>query len=260
MRRAGAWLGSAGAFQSPRSRSSRTITPIEERPALRAALDALRAHGAGVLVVARRDRVACDVVLAGEIERAVARTSARLVSATGEGNGDSPADALLRTVIDGAAQYERGMIKARTRAALAAKRARRERVGAIPYGFVLERDGVHLVAAKQEQGTITRARDLRARVCRCGRSPPGWPPRDASAVEGAGFCQRKSRACWPLGTGIRSRPPIPRIPDHPPRDPANPGRPRSRAAFPERHQRVTHHMAPAPLSLAPQIMIPIHHL
>jgi DNA invertase Pin-like site-specific DNA recombinase len=116
-----------------------------------------------VLVVARRESVARDVVLAGEIERAVARASARLVSAVGEGNSDSPADALLRMVIDGAAQYERGMIKARTRAALAAKRARRERVGAIPYGYALERDGAHLVAAKQEQATIARARDLRAR-------------------------------------------------------------------------------------------------
>jgi hypothetical protein len=46
-----------------------------------------------VLVVARRDRVARDVVLAAEIERAAAQTDARLVSATGEGNGDSPADA-----------------------------------------------------------------------------------------------------------------------------------------------------------------------
>ncbi len=76
-----------------------SVTPIEERPALRAALDALRAHGAGVLVVARRDRVARDVVLAGEIERAVARASARLVSAVGEGNGDSPADACKRPLI-----------------------------------------------------------------------------------------------------------------------------------------------------------------
>lgn len=115
-----------------------------------------------MLVVARRDRVARDVVLAGEIERAVARVGARLVSAAGEGNGDSPADAFLRTVIDGAAQYERGMIRARTRAALAAKRARRERVGAVPYGFALEHDGVHLVAARQEQPTIARARELRA--------------------------------------------------------------------------------------------------
>jgi hypothetical protein len=54
------------------------------------------------------------------------------------------------------------MVRARTRAALAAKRARRERVGAVPYGFALQRDGVHLVAARSEQATIARARELRA--------------------------------------------------------------------------------------------------
>jgi len=41
-----------------------------------------------------------------------------VVSASGEGNGDSPADAFIRTVIDGAAQYEHGLIRARTCAAL----------------------------------------------------------------------------------------------------------------------------------------------
>jgi DNA invertase Pin-like site-specific DNA recombinase len=81
-----------------------SFTPIEEGPALRTALDLLGAKGAGVLVVARRDRIARDVVLAGETEREVARAGARLVSARGEGNGDSPADAFLRTVIDGAAR------------------------------------------------------------------------------------------------------------------------------------------------------------
>lgn len=139
-----------------------SVTPIAERAALLAALAAVEAHRAGVLVVARRDRIARDVVLASEVERAAARAGARLVSATGEGNGDSPADAFLRTVIDGAAQYERGLVRARTRAALAAKRARRERVGAVPYGFALKRDGVHLVAARSEQATIARARELRA--------------------------------------------------------------------------------------------------
>jgi DNA invertase Pin-like site-specific DNA recombinase len=166
-------------------RSVCSVTPIEERPALRAALAALGARRAGVLVVARRDRLARDVVLAAEIERAAMHAGARLVSATGEGNGDSPADVFLRTVIDGAAQYERGLIRARTQAALAAKRARSERVGAVPYGFALQGDGVHLVAAPHEQATIARARSLRAtglslravaaklategRVSRCGR-------------------------------------------------------------------------------------------
>jgi DNA invertase Pin-like site-specific DNA recombinase len=139
-----------------------SVAPVADRPALQATLGALRRHRAGLLVVAKRDRVARDVVLAAEVERAAARAGARLVSAMGEGNGDSPADAFMRTVIDGAAQYEHGLIRARTRAVLAVKRARGERVGAIPYGFAMDADGVRLVAAWREQATIARARELRA--------------------------------------------------------------------------------------------------
>lgn len=42
----------------------RSVSPIAERPGLRAALAAIREHRAGVLVVARRDRIARHVVLA----------------------------------------------------------------------------------------------------------------------------------------------------------------------------------------------------
>jgi DNA invertase Pin-like site-specific DNA recombinase len=71
----------------------------------------------------------------------------------------------MRTVIDGAALYERGLIRARTRAALDPKRARGERVGALPYGLALDADGVRLVPAADEQATIARARELR--ILRC---------------------------------------------------------------------------------------------
>jgi DNA invertase Pin-like site-specific DNA recombinase len=139
----------------------RSITPVENRPALGAALGAVREHRAGVFVVAKRDRIARDVVLAASIERAVLIAGARVVSASGEGNGDSPADAFMRTVIDGAAQYEHALIRARTRAALEAKRARGERVGSVPFGFGLAADGVHLVLDKRERATIARTRRLR---------------------------------------------------------------------------------------------------
>jgi DNA invertase Pin-like site-specific DNA recombinase len=128
---------------------------------LRSAFVALREHEAGVLVVARRDRIARDVVLAAGVERAVTIAGARVVSASGEGNGDTPADAFIRTVIDGAAQYEHGLIRARTCAALAAKRAHGERVGSVPFGFAVNADGVRLVVNEQEQATIARARELR---------------------------------------------------------------------------------------------------
>jgi DNA invertase Pin-like site-specific DNA recombinase len=130
-----------------------SVKLIEARPALRAALAALAAHRAGVLVVARRGRVARDGVLAAEVERVAARAGARLVSATAEGNGDS-GDAFLRTAIDGAAQYERAMIRARARTALAAKRARRERVGAVPYGLPSRATACTSWPARTEQATI----------------------------------------------------------------------------------------------------------
>ncbi len=97
---------------------------LDARPALGAALAALRGMGAGVLVVAKRDRLARDVAVAAMIEKATLAAGARVVSADGAGNGDSPADAFMRTLLDGAAAYESELIRARTKAALAAKRAR----------------------------------------------------------------------------------------------------------------------------------------
>jgi len=144
----------------------RSVSPIPERPALRSAFLALREHKAGVLVVAKRDRIARDVVLAAGVERVVTIAGGRVVSASGEGNGDSPADAFIRTVIDGAAQYERDLIRARTCAALEAKRARGERVGSVPFGLAVHSDGVRLVVNEREQSTIARARELRV----CGLS------------------------------------------------------------------------------------------
>jgi DNA invertase Pin-like site-specific DNA recombinase len=136
-------------------------TVIEARPGLCAALASLRDHAAGLLVVAKRDRIARDVVVAAMAERAAVASGARLVAADGTANGDSPADAFMRTVIDGAAAYERGLIRARTKAALAAKSSRGERVsGGIPFGFRLATDSVHLEQVVQEQQTIARARML----------------------------------------------------------------------------------------------------
>jgi DNA invertase Pin-like site-specific DNA recombinase len=134
---------------------------IEARPALCAALASLREHGAGVLVVAKRDRVARDVVIAAAVERAATLAGARLVSADGTANGDTPADAFMRTVIDGAAAYERGLIRARTKAALAAKAAKGERTGEIAYGFRVAADGVHVEDDPAEQGVIAIVRELR---------------------------------------------------------------------------------------------------
>ena len=134
---------------------------LADRPALAAALGALRAHAAGLLVVAKRDRLARDVYLAAAIDRAVASSGSRVVSADGTANGDTPADAFMRSILDAAAQYERAMIAARTRAALRVKIARGESTGEAPYGWRADADG-KLVPDVAEQAVVARVCALRA--------------------------------------------------------------------------------------------------
>jgi DNA invertase Pin-like site-specific DNA recombinase len=114
---------------------------IDRRPALLAALDALAEHGAGLFVVAKRDRLARDIMIAAAIERLAERAGARIVSADGVGEGNDPAAALLRGMVDLFAAYERAMIRTRTVAALAQKKARGERTGAVPVGCRVAADG-----------------------------------------------------------------------------------------------------------------------
>lgn len=135
---------------------------IADRPALVAALGELRAAGAGVLVVAKRDRLARDVYVAGAIERAAEQSGARVACADGTANGDTPADAFMRSILDAAAAYERALIRARTKAALGAKKARGERAGTVAYGYRLAADGVKVEQDQAEQGILSAVRELRA--------------------------------------------------------------------------------------------------
>jgi len=139
-----------------------SVTPIEQRPALCAALVSLRESAAGALVVAKRDRIARDVIIAAMVERTAAAAGARVVSAAGEGNGDTPADQFMRTVIDGAAAYERALIRARTKAALGVKKARGESTGTPPYGFRVGADGKTLEMDAHEQAVLAELRAVRA--------------------------------------------------------------------------------------------------
>ena len=143
----------------------RSVTDAADRPALAAALANLRTLGAGVLVVAKRDRIARDVVLTATIERTAALQGARVVSAAGEGTegANDPSAMLMRGVVDLFAAHELQMIRSRTKAALAVKSARGERVGTVGYGYQLCADGVHVEPNAAEQEVIAAVRDARVR-------------------------------------------------------------------------------------------------
>ena len=136
--------------------------PAEKRPGLLAALAALRENGAGLLVAAKRDRIARDTVIVAMVEQAAVRAGATVTTADGASDGAGPEGQLMRGIVDVFAAYERGVIKSRTRAALAVKRTRGERIGGIPYGYELTADGVHLAENAAEQAVIGQIRGLRA--------------------------------------------------------------------------------------------------
>jgi DNA invertase Pin-like site-specific DNA recombinase len=136
--------------------------PLDRRPGLMAAIGELRKGD--VLLVAKRDRIARDPIVTAMVESAAKRKGARLVSATGEGtDNDDPTSILMRRIVDAFAEYERLIIKGRTKAALQAKIRRGERCGKIRFGFRLAADGRTLEPIEAEQEAIRTIRELHSR-------------------------------------------------------------------------------------------------
>jgi site-specific DNA recombinase len=160
---------------------------LDRRPAL---LEAIAALGRGdVLVVAKRDRLARDPIITAMVEAAATRKGARVVSAAGEGTeGDTPTDILMRRLVDAFSEFERHVIGARTKAALAAKSRRGERVGQLPYGYALAADGRTLEPVEAELAVVAKMRELR---------DAGHSLRDIAAeLTRQNVITREGRAAW----------------------------------------------------------------
>jgi site-specific DNA recombinase len=138
-------------------------TCLDKRPGLLLALASLPEHGAGVLLVAKRDRLARDPMVAAMVEAGAKRHGARIISAAGEGTGaDDPTAVLMRRIVDAFSEYERLVIRARTSAALQVKKSRGEKTGGdTPYGYQMAPDGVHIEPHEGEQKAIHLIRELR---------------------------------------------------------------------------------------------------
>jgi DNA invertase Pin-like site-specific DNA recombinase len=69
-------------------------------------------------------------------------------------NVECEQDAWMRSVMAAAAEFERGLIRQRTKSAMAAKRRAGERCGQVPFGWSLGEDGTTLVPVEEEQRVI----------------------------------------------------------------------------------------------------------
>ena len=132
---------------------------LSKRPALMEAIAALKEHEASILLVAKRDRLARDAMLAAMVERLLERSGAVVRSADGVGSGDGPGDRFQRQILDAASEYERALIRARTTAALAAKKRKGEKTGGnCPYGSRSEEKGGVLVLREATEEVEVLAR------------------------------------------------------------------------------------------------------
>lgn len=150
------------------------VTPIAERPGLVAAYRALAPERARLLVAANAQCFSRDELVSWLIERAALALGAALQVADGAplplplpapsspSAASTPQENIgwTRGAIDLARAHERVVLRERIRATFAAKRARGERIGTVPYGYRLGADGVHVEPDDAEQEVVQTVRRL----------------------------------------------------------------------------------------------------
>ena len=130
---------------------------IEHRLGLASAIAGIQKGDA--LLIAKRDRLGRDQFLSMSLERLVQKKGGSILSADGLGNGDSAGDKFLKSILDAASSFERDLIRARTKAAMQAKRLAGDLIGKIPFGYQVI-DG-KLIADQNEQAVIAKIVDAR---------------------------------------------------------------------------------------------------
>ena len=115
---------------------------MDKRPGLSGAVAAVLSGEADFIVVAKMDRLSRDPLCQMTIERLLAKKDSRVLSAAGEGTeDDSPAAVLMRRILSAVSENEKALVSVRTKAALAQKKARGERLGRPPFGFCVDAEG-----------------------------------------------------------------------------------------------------------------------
>ena len=139
--------------------------PLAKREGGIRVLEAVGRASVGAVVALKLDRLFrdCGDCLAVTSAWDKLGASLHLVDLGGQAIDTSTAmGRFFLTVMAGAAELERNMIRERTAAALAHKARNGQRVGKVPYGFNLADDGVHLEPDEDEQRVLAMIHCLHA--------------------------------------------------------------------------------------------------
>ena len=154
---------------------------LKGRPGALAAIGDVRTGRADGLLVAKMDRLSRSVVDGAALMEQAAREGWTLHFADLDIDTSSPAGEMAANIIISGSQYERRLISQRTRDALSAKRARGERLGAIP---ALPREVTRRIVAERREGlTFQKIADgLLADGIPTARGKACWYPATIRAV------------------------------------------------------------------------------
>lgn len=131
------------------------------RPGMERVLDLVRSRSVSKVIVYKLDRLTRSVRDLADVLALFERHGVALVSVSENLDTGSAAGRLVLNVMASVAQWEREVIGERTREALASKRSKGQRVGAVPFGFQPGIDGA-LVENLREQTALRLARERRA--------------------------------------------------------------------------------------------------
>ena len=121
------------------------VLPIAERPELTAALTYCLEHGACILLVEERTRLARDEYAAYDALRSFATAGVKILYADGSNGASDPAALLIYSIGHSVAAYDRRLIVARMAAVRRAKAEReprsRSQSGKLPHGYRRTKSG-----------------------------------------------------------------------------------------------------------------------
>ena len=125
----------------------------DNRPQLQNALNAVT-KSKGALVVYSLSRLARSTKDTIQISERLDKAGADLVSLSEKLDTTSAAGRMIFRMMAVLAEFERDQISERTCSAMAHKKSMGQRIGTIPYGFILQADGKTLVEDQKEQAII----------------------------------------------------------------------------------------------------------
>jgi site-specific DNA recombinase len=129
------------------------------RPGIKRVLDMVRAGEVGAVVIYKLDRLGRSTSDLLEVAKLMAKKGVAIHSLTEKLDTTSAVGRFFFTLTSGLAEMERGLISERTKAALAQKKSKSERISRFaPYGYKF--NGNNLIPCKKEQLIISKIKEL----------------------------------------------------------------------------------------------------